>query len=118
MILLDSLLDPILRMALAGGPTKVRSFSYKSSTKSAFSDKKPYLNKEYYLVSISEKVCGRYLPRMDCLGLGVLGNFNEVRYFEIRFCRWRRSHHKCLIHFCGVLSELVSLRVHTDSFNA
>ena len=50
--------------------------------------------------------------------LGVLSYLNQVRYFEIRFCGWRGSYHKGLIHLCGVLSELVGLRVYTDGFNA
>ena len=50
--------------------------------------------------------------------LGVLSYLNKVRYFEIRFCGWRGSYHKGLIHLRRVLSELVGLRVHTDGFNA
>ena len=58
-----------------------------------------------------------YLPGMNSLALGVLGHLEQVTHFEIRFCGRGWTHHESLIHDLGVLSELVSLGVHSNSLD-
>ena len=60
----------------------------------------------------------RHLPWVDGLSFGILGNLEEVRDFEIRFCRGWRPHQEGLVHGGGMLGEFVRLRVHSHSPDA
>ena len=72
-IFLLSLFEPIYLIAEAGGPTKVRPFDSIISTKSAFSDKKPYLKVMKRIRDIQWREL--YLPRVDGFCFGILDDF-------------------------------------------
>ena len=58
-----------------------------------------------------------YLPGMNSLALGVFGHLQQMGHFEIRFRGRGWAYHESLIHNFRVLSELVSLGVHSNSLD-
>lgn len=55
---------------------------------------------------------------MDSLTLGILCNFKQMGHLEIRLCSRGRSHKEGLVHHFGMLGKLISIRVHSDCFDA
>ena len=58
-----------------------------------------------------------YLPGMNSLAFGVFGHLQQMGHFEIRFRGRGWAYHESLIHNLRVLSELVSLGVHSNSLD-
>ena len=100
-------------MAEAGGPTNVKFFYSSSSTKSAFSDKKPYLD-----TFITNKFIVKDLPGMNRRTFRVLGNLEQMRHHEIRLCSRGWTDKESLVHLLRMLSEHVCLRVDSHGLDA